>query len=165
MERLSQIYSLNTAIGTNSVATNKQSDDASSHSNATNKKQPYISHQPDSHGHIHYSDDEHAMWQALLARQAEQTPNRACTAYLEGLTKLNLPTTHIPQLHDIDEVLQATTGWQTAAVPALISFGKFFLNYWPISPFLWRRLFVDLMTWTILKSLIFFMKSLGIVRY
>ncbi|KRG36715.1 phenylalanine 4-monooxygenase [Psychrobacter sp. P11G3] len=126
MERLSQIDSLNTAIGTNSVATSKQSNDASSHSNATNKKQPYISHQPDSNGHIHYSDDEHAMWQALLARQAEQTPNRACTAYLEGLTKLNLPTTHIPQLHDIDEVLQATTGWQTAAVPALISFGKFF---------------------------------------
>ncbi|MCG3842943.1 phenylalanine 4-monooxygenase [Psychrobacter sp. Ps1] len=126
MERLSQIDSLNTAIGTNSVATNKQSNDASSHSNATNKKQPYISHQPDSHGHIHYSDDEHAMWQALLARQAEQTPNRACTAYLEGLTKLNLPTTRIPQLRDIDEVLQATTGWQTAAVPALISFGKFF---------------------------------------
>ncbi|MDN3440671.1 phenylalanine 4-monooxygenase [Psychrobacter sp. APC 3279] len=126
MERLSQIDSLNTAIGTNSVATSKQSDDASSHSNATNKKQPYISHQPDSNGHIHYSDDEHAMWQALLARQAEQTPNRACTAYLGGLTKLNLPTAHIPQLHDIDEVLQATTGWQTAAVPALISFGKFF---------------------------------------
>ncbi|MDN3447097.1 phenylalanine 4-monooxygenase [Psychrobacter sp. APC 3281] len=127
MERLSQIDSLNTAIGTNSVATNnKQSNDVSSHSNVTNKKQPYISHQPDSNGHIHYSDDEHAMWQALLARQAEQTPNRACNAYLEGLTKLNLPTTHIPQLHDIDEVLQATTGWQTAAVPALISFGKFF---------------------------------------
>ncbi len=126
MERLSQIDSLNTAIGTNSVATNKQSNDASSHSNATNKRQPYISHQPDSYGHIHYSDDEHAMWQALLERQAEQTPNRACTAYLEGLTKLNLPTTYIPQLHDIDEVLQATTGWQTAAVPALISFGKFF---------------------------------------
>ncbi|MGP9557078.1 phenylalanine 4-monooxygenase [Psychrobacter sp. AOP7-A1-24] len=126
MERLSQIDSLNTAIGANSVTTNKQSDDASSHSNATNKKQPYISHQPDSHGHIHYSKDEHAMWQALLARQAAQTPNRACTAYLDGLTKLNLPTTHIPQLHDIDEILQATTGWQTAAVPALISFGKFF---------------------------------------
>ena len=126
MERLSQIDSLNTAIGTNSVATSKQSDDAASHPDAANKKQPYISHQPDSNGHIHYSDDEHAMWQALLARQAEQTPNRACTAYLEGLTKLNLPTTHIPQLHDIDEVLQATTGWQTAAVPALISFGKFF---------------------------------------
>jgi len=142
MERLSQIDSLNTTIGTNSVAITKQSDDASSHSNVTNKKQPYISHQPDSSGHIHYTDDEHAMWQALLARQAEQTPNRACNAYLEGLTKLNLPTTHIPQLHDIDEVLQATTGWQTAAVPALISFGKFFKllanNSFPVATFIRR---------------------------
>ncbi|MDE4456106.1 phenylalanine 4-monooxygenase [Psychrobacter sp. DAB_AL62B] len=94
--------------------------------NATDKKQPYVSHQPDATGHIHYSDDEHAMWQALLARQAKQIPNRACPAYLEGLTKLNLSPARIPQLHDIDEVLQATTGWQTAAVPALISFGKFF---------------------------------------
>lgn len=126
MERLSHIDPLNTAIGTNSISTNKQSDDAPSHPNATNKKQPYISHQPDSNGHIHYSDDEHAMWQALLARQAEHIPNRACSAYLEGLKKLNLPPSRIPQLHDIDDVLQATTGWQTAAVPALISFGKFF---------------------------------------
>lgn len=66
------------------------------------------------------------MWQALLERQADQIPNRACSAYIDGLTKLNLPTTHIPQLSDIDDVLQATTGWKTAAVPALISFGKFF---------------------------------------
>ena len=125
MERLSQIDSPNTAIGANSSVANQQGNDTSAH-NATDKKQPYISHQPDANGHIHDSDDENAMWQALLTRQAEQTPNRACSAYLEGLTKLNLPTTHIPQLHDIDEVLQATTGWQTAAVPALISFGKFF---------------------------------------
>jgi len=89
-------------------------------------KQPYLSHQPDANGHIHYSDDENAMWQALLERQAKQIPNRACSAYLDGLKKLNLPSDRISQLHDIDEVLQATTGWQTAAVPALISFGKFF---------------------------------------
>jgi len=126
MERLSQIDSPNIAIGANSSVANQQGNDESTHHNATDKKQPYISHQPDANGHIHYTDDENAMWQALLARQAEQTPNRACTAYLEGLTKLKLPTTHIPQLHDIDEILQATTGWQTAAVPALISFGKFF---------------------------------------
>ena len=111
MERLSHIDSLNTTVGAH---------------HSTDKKQPYLSHQPDSQGHIHYGDDENTMWQALLARQAEQTPNRACPEYLTGLTKLDLPTTHIPQLHDLDEVLQATTGWQTAAVPALISFGKFF---------------------------------------
>lgn len=90
------------------------------------QKQPYVSHQPDSDGHIAYSDDEHLMWQTLLERQAKQIPNRACSAYLDGLTKLQLPTTQIPQLATIDDVLQATTGWQTAAVPALISFGKFF---------------------------------------
>lgn len=133
MERLSHIDSLNTTIGANSVASITPSNDAASHddtahrkSDSTPKKQPYVSHQPDSHGHIHYSDDENGMWQSLLERQAEQIPNRACPAYLDGLKKLDLPATRIPQLHDIDEVLQATTGWQTAAVPALISFGKFF---------------------------------------
>ena len=101
------------------------STEASTH-HVNQKKQPYLSHQPDTNGHIHYSADENAMWQALLERQAKQIPDRACSAYLEGLEKLKLPATHIPQLQDIDEVLQATTGWQTAAVPALISFGKFF---------------------------------------
>lgn len=94
--------------------------------NSSENKQPYLSHQPDDQGFIHYSDEENAMWQALLERQAQQIPNRACSAYLEGLEKLKLSPTYIPQLQDIDDVLQATTGWQTAAVPALISFGKFF---------------------------------------
>ncbi len=106
-------------------------------------KPPYLSHQPDANGHIHYSDDEHAMWQTLLARQAKQIPNRACSDYLDGLKKLNLPSNRIPQLHDIDEVLQATTGWQTAAVPALISFVKFFKllahKSFPVATFI-RRL-------------------------
>ena len=107
------------------LSSNSLSTEASTH-HLTQKKQPYVSRQPDSHGHIHYSDDENAMWQALLERQAKQIPNRASSAYIEGLEKLKLPATHIPQLQDIDEVLQANTGWQTAAVPALISFGKFF---------------------------------------
>ena len=91
-----------------------------------NEKQPYVSHQIDAHGHIDYSDDEHAIWQALLDSQSQQIPDRACSEYLIGLDKLNLPKTQIPQLYDIDTVLQDTTDWQTAAVPALISFGKFF---------------------------------------
>lgn len=111
--------------------------------NPSPAKQPYISHQPDSQGIIHYSDEEHAMWQTLLARQAKQTPNRACPEYLEGLNKLGLSPSQIPQLHDIDAVLQATTGWRTAAVPALISFGKFFKllasKRFPVATFI-RRL-------------------------
>ena len=105
-------------------------------------KQPYVSHQPDENGIIHYSDDENAMWQALLARQAIITPNRACSDYLEGLEKLSLPKDHIPQLQDIDAVLQAHTGWKTARVPALISFGKFFnllaSKQFPVATFIRR---------------------------
>ena len=126
MERLQANNTIQKSLSAKSVSSNALGADASSHSDLTAKKQPYLSHQPDSQGHIHYSADENAMWQALLTRQAKQIPNRACSAYLEGLEKLNLPSTHIPQLQDINEVLQATTGWQTAAVPALISFGKFF---------------------------------------
>jgi len=126
MERLQANNTIQKSHSAKSVSSNALGADASSHSDSTAEKQPYLSHQPDSQGHIHYSDDENAMWQALLTRQAKQIPNRACSAYLEGLEKLNLPSMHIPQLHDIDEILQATTGWQTAAVPALISFGKFF---------------------------------------
>ena len=126
MERLQANNTIQKSHSAKSVSSNALGADDASHSDSTAEKQPYLSHQPDSQGHIHYSDDENAMWQALLTRQAKQIPNRACSAYLEGLEKLNLPSSHIPQLHDIDEILQASTGWQTAAVPALISFGKFF---------------------------------------
>lgn len=126
MERLQANNTIQKSHSAKSVSSNALGADDASHSDSTAEKQPYLSHQPDSQGRIHYSDDENAMWQALLTRQAKQIPNRACSAYLEGLEKLNLPSTHIPQLNDIDQILQATTGWQTAAVPALISFGKFF---------------------------------------
>ena len=126
MERLQANNSIHQALSAKSVTSKALGANGSSYTDSPAKKQPYVSRQPDSQGHIHYSEDENKMWQALLERQAKQIPNRACSAYLDGLEKLNLPSTHIPQLHDIDEVLQATTGWKTAAVPALISFGKFF---------------------------------------
>lgn len=135
MERLQHTTSNTKSVSANASANNttpkamgadRFGHDGSAHKGSADKKQPYLSNQPDADGHIHYSDDDNAMWQSLLERQADQIPNRACSAYIDGLTKLNLPTTHIPQLSDIDDVLQATTGWKTAAVPALISFGKFF---------------------------------------
>lgn len=126
MERLQANNSIHQALSAKSVTSKALGANGSSYTDSPAKKQPYLSRQPDSEGQIHYGEDENTMWQALLERQATQIPNRACSAYLEGLEKLNLPLTHIPQLHDVDEILQATTGWQTAAVPALISFGKFF---------------------------------------
>lgn len=109
--------------------------------------EPYVSRQADDAGIIHYNDEENAMWQALLARQQEQIPNRACHEYIEGLDKLQLSNTHIPQLKDIDEVLLASTGWQTQSVPALISFGKFFKlladKRFPVATFIRRPEHMD----------------------
>ena len=91
-------------------------------SKATN----YSARQPDASGLIQYPEDEHQIWQELYSRQEVNLPGRACQAYLDGLERLALPSDRIPQLNEIDTVLQQTTGWKTAAVPALISFGKFF---------------------------------------
>lgn len=86
----------------------------------------YISHQPDSQGYINYSEQEDDLWQQLYQRQITNLPGRACDAYMQGIQTLNMSIDKIPQLPDLDNILTASTGWKTAAVPALISFGKFF---------------------------------------
>ncbi|UJF20448.1 phenylalanine 4-monooxygenase [Shewanella sp. OMA3-2] len=86
----------------------------------------YISHQPDSQGYINYSEQEDDLWQQLYQRQITNLPGRACDAYLQGIETLNMSVDKIPQLPDLDHILTELTGWKTAAVPALISFGKFF---------------------------------------
>lgn len=90
------------------------------------KSTKYIARFPDASGFIQYPQNEHDIWQELYARQLVNLPGRACQGYIDGLERLALPSDRIPQLSEIDAVLQETTGWKTAAVPALISFGKFF---------------------------------------
>jgi phenylalanine-4-hydroxylase len=86
----------------------------------------YVAHQPDARGNIVWSDTENKTWQTLITRQLPVLSQVACQAYLDGVEALNLPESHVPQLSDIDSVLTETTGWQTAAVPALIDFSTFF---------------------------------------
>ncbi|MEA3252014.1 MAG: phenylalanine 4-monooxygenase [Pseudomonadota bacterium] len=90
------------------------------------KHTQYQAHQPNADGLIDYSASEHRTWQALMERQLAIIEGRVCREYLDGLERLALPSERIPQLGDVDRVLQATTGWQTAAVPALIPFDTFF---------------------------------------
>ena len=90
------------------------------------KHTQYQAHQPNADGLIDYSASEHRTWQALMERQLAIIEGRVCQEYLDGLERLALPNERIPQLGDVDRVLQATTGWQTAAVPALIPFDTFF---------------------------------------
>ncbi|WP_313025929.1 phenylalanine 4-monooxygenase [Pseudomonas lopnurensis] len=86
----------------------------------------YVAREPDAQGHIHYPEAEHAVWQTLIERQLKLLDGRACPEYLDGLAQLALPRERIPQLGEINRVLQASTGWQVARVPALIPFQTFF---------------------------------------
>ena len=86
----------------------------------------YHARTADANGHIDYPESEHAVWQQLITRQLAALPGRACDEYLDGLAQLALPTDRIPQLADINRVLQRRSGWRVAQVPALISFDHFF---------------------------------------
>ncbi len=90
------------------------------------KNSTYVSRQPDADGIIAWSDEENAIWRDLVARQLTHIPGKACDEYIYGLELLDLPQDRIPQLHEVNEVLAETTGWQVAQVPALIPFDEFF---------------------------------------
>lgn len=86
----------------------------------------YQAKTPDQKGFVAYTEEENGTWEILYKRQLELIKGRACDAYIEGFERLNMASSSIPQLPDINRVLRKETGWDVAAVPALIPFGKFF---------------------------------------
>jgi phenylalanine-4-hydroxylase len=107
------------------------------------KATKYVSHQPDEHGNILWSAEENAIWKTLVDRQMQVLPGRACHEFMQGLERLALPHEHIPQLYDVNEVLQATTGWRVTQVPSLINFDRFFAllanKEFPVATFIRTR--------------------------
>jgi len=107
-------------------ATGQSTASTASSTDKAKKPSKYVAHEPDSSGFIHYTEREHQTWQALIERQLEVVPGRACDEYLHGLELLDLPRERIPQLEEISRVLRRETGWEVARVPALIGFETFF---------------------------------------
>jgi len=73
-----------------------------------------------------YSDEEHAVWDVLFARQAKQLQGRATKAFLDGLDILHLSKPGIPDFEELSGRLQKATGWRVVAVPGLIPEDVFF---------------------------------------
>ncbi|MEM7702607.1 MAG: phenylalanine 4-monooxygenase [Pseudomonadota bacterium] len=73
-----------------------------------------------------YTPEEHAIWDDLFARQMDILPGRAATAFLEGLTKLDLGKGGVPDFGVMSEELNALTGWSVVPVPMLIPDHVFF---------------------------------------
>lgn len=107
------------------------------------KSSKYVAHQPDKAGFVRWSESENAIWQTLIERQLPALQGKACADYIEGLARLDLPRERVPQLAEVDKVLQQSTGWRTAAVPALIDFSEFFRllanRQFPVATFIRSR--------------------------
>jgi phenylalanine-4-hydroxylase len=74
----------------------------------------------------HYTDEEHATWDTLFARQAKLLPGRASEAYLRGLDVLKLSKPGIPDFRELSDRLMKLTGWQVVAVHGLVPDDVFF---------------------------------------
>ena len=73
-----------------------------------------------------YSAQEHDRWRRLYARQAKLLPGRACKAFLEAKTRLELSEEGVPDFALLSERLSALTGWRVAPVAGLIPDDAFF---------------------------------------
>ncbi|MEE4349454.1 MAG: phenylalanine 4-monooxygenase [Pacificimonas sp.] len=73
-----------------------------------------------------FSEEEHAVWDLLFARQSEQLPGRAAKEFLAGLDVLSLSRPGIPNFEELSAKLQQETGWSVVAVPGLVPDDVFF---------------------------------------
>jgi phenylalanine-4-hydroxylase len=75
-----------------------------------------------------YSAEDHAIWQALYARQIQLIERYAAPEFIAGARALNASPDHIPRLEQTNEVLNRATGWQVVPVPGLIPEDHFFAH-------------------------------------
>lgn len=74
-----------------------------------------------------YTEDEHAVWDELYARQMKILPGRAAQAFFDGLEQLDL-SGGVPDFARLSATLHNRTGWTIAPVPMLIPDHVFFYH-------------------------------------
>ena len=73
-----------------------------------------------------YTSQEHQRWTRLHERQMQVLPGRACDAFMDGLSVLDLHGEGIPEFRALNEQLLPISGWTIVAVPGLIPDSVFF---------------------------------------
>jgi phenylalanine-4-hydroxylase len=84
---------------------------------------------------ISYTEDEHAVWSTVWRRLAPMHARFASRAFLDGVGKLALDHQKIPQLADVNPVLQGLTGFRMVPVAGLVA-SRAFLGHLGESMFL-----------------------------
>ena len=73
-----------------------------------------------------YTADDDGVWNDLFARQMQVLPGRACSAFFNGLERLDLGRGGVPEFARLSEGLGKLTGWSVVPVPMLIPDHVFF---------------------------------------
>ena len=75
-----------------------------------------------------FTQEEHDAWDRLLSKQSAALEKLASGAFLKGLDILNMSRSGIPDHRELNQRLQATTGWEVVAVPGWIPNEPFFTH-------------------------------------
>jgi phenylalanine-4-hydroxylase len=86
----------------------------------------YQAKAPDAQGRVLYTPEENAIWHDLYHQQITIVQGRGCDEYLRGLDILDMSPSRIPQIPEVNQILQKATGWQVHPVDAIIGFEAFF---------------------------------------
>ena len=90
-----------------------------------------------------FTADDHDVWDLLFARQVELLGTRVVSQFLDGIELLRLSHPGIPELGELNAILEPRTGWRTVAVPGLVPDSIFFemlaQQVFPVGNFIRRR--------------------------
>jgi phenylalanine-4-hydroxylase len=94
-----------------------------------------------------FSDDDHAVWDLLFARQVQLLDGRVVSAFLDGIDLLKLAHPGVPDVEGLNAILEPRTGWRTVAVPGLVPDDVFFAmlseRVFPVGNFIRKRAQLD----------------------
>ena len=90
-----------------------------------------------------FTEDDHAVWDLLFARQVELLGSRVVAPFLDGIGLLRLSHPGVPDLDELNAILEPRTGWRTVAVTGLVPDDIFFAmlaeRVFPVGNFIRRR--------------------------
>jgi phenylalanine-4-hydroxylase len=73
-----------------------------------------------------YDAEAHAVWQLLFARRLATLEQTASHVFLDGIARIGLDATRVPDLADVNRRLDASTGWNAVGVDGFIPAAQFF---------------------------------------
>jgi phenylalanine-4-hydroxylase len=90
-----------------------------------------------------FTDDDHAVWDLLFARQLALLGSRVVSPFLDGIDLLRLSHPGVPDLDELNAILEPRTGWRTVAVTGLVPDHIFFAmlseRIFPVGNFIRKR--------------------------